>query len=1721
MRMKTAAAAVFAVTVMVLSSLAVGIGDSDADGTLIETAPLPAQKTYMYVIKTDSDNSKILSVRASENGSALKQITGARTSGSTGADAISDFWKFDPETGMGPFNSFYAAVNIGNGYGDDCGEKQISPKAGRISFVLDPYDLSRTLKGTEYEGNYNIMLIIPTAYWKASSDALYISSSPSYTAGTVKCTGMTAYAHSAGDGKTFKSIFPYIGIGVYEASIDGNLMMSKSGLYPTYTSNSFFAACAGMLTPASGSGFQMWNFYQWTLYKIMAYTVMGTKNSQAMLGRGFDADMETQPTGLSDCAGPYADATSEYSKLFIENSWGYLREQLGDTYADGGALYTGNALGGARLGDGQTFAGQSISLGQGWINSASKASEFWDFPVSYVSGSNSGDLSFSGDYVSCSSDRRLVNVGGGWNEKTGMAGIAELICDCDLSSTYSDVGTRLAYVMSADAAAPSTAPEYTPLTAGVPYKVTLDGYRDYATFRFTAPEDGIYRFWTSGMFSTTGVLLNSVGNRIKTDATWDDGLNFSMSCLLEGGCNYYLRTSSYGTDEKTFTVSAEFVSGPPMRDVHAFSPGTYALFRNIAKSSESNEMDIFVGYCEHALIGQFELGFEPENAVVTVYAYDVDEESGERNVIHLEDLTDGTETEFPAQYIHGSDSTWSTSTVTIDGRYLNSGHRYALYNYEMVDWWVVWIRDVAIQFAGGEYDLSLTASASGSDVETSLSGKLAPGSYEVEYGVYRTSDLVHLQTIHGSFAAGSDGRFAADMTFSMSGYDTGEYRVDAFIRSGGDLVSTAVCTFSMSGHSVNYSPNGGSNNVPEGASYADGDTVKVRFDRIPTRSGGKFLGWSADKAASEAEYTADGKNTFVIRKDVTLYAVWTGRIPAGTEFTAGHLKYSVISSDPAQASVIGYTSGLKNAIVPASVEYGGNVYEVASVGEKAFYGSASLVNASVSAPVISQKAFGNCASLKAVALPSVEEIGAYAFYGCGALTSAKFSEDLASVGSNAFGKAQFLVNGKEVPATAKNLAGKNFAGSDGKLRYPSVPVGKVFAKDGVKYTVVSLDPASVDATGFSAGIKAADIPASVTYGGISFPVASVAEKAFYGCPTLESLSVSAPAISQKAFANCASLKILSLTSVKEIGAYAFYGCGALTSAGFSEDLASVGASAFGKIQFLVNGKEAAADAGSLSGKTFSGSDGKLRYSSVPVGKVFAKDSVKYTVVSLDPASVDATGFSAGIKSASIPASVTYSGIRFAVGSVAEKAFYGCPTLESLSVSAPAISQKAFANCAALKTIALTSVKEIGAYAFYGCGALASAEFAKDLASVGSNAFGKIQFLVNGKEAAADAGSLSGKTFSGSDGKLLYSSVPIGKVFTKNNVKYTVTSLDPFSADATGFASGIKSASIPASVTYSGIRFAVGSVAEKAFYGCPTLESLSVSAPAISQKAFANCAALKTIALTSVKEIGAYAFYGCDALGSAEFSGSLSSVGSAAFSKIQFFAGGKTIAATAKNLAGKEFSGSAGKLYAKSPVGTEFAVGKLKYTVTSLNPYEASLTGYSGGIAGVSVPGSVSLGGVPADVVSIGSQAFLNCKTLTYADLGDAVSVGHKAFAGCSSLRSVQMHSVKDIGSYAFYGCKMLTVADLPGTGTVGAGAFSGCTSLKMLDMPEAKTIGAGAFSGCTGLMFVSMSKDLAKISSDSFSKVNISKGTASLAVTAKNMAGHIFAGTAGNLKLVV
>ena len=129
--------------------------------------------------------------------------------------------------------------------------------------------------------------------------------------------------------------------------------------------------------------------------------------------------------------------------------------------------------------------------------------------------------------------------------------------------------------------------------------------------------------------------------------------------------------------------------------------------------------------------------------------------------------------------------------------------------------------------------------------------------------------------------------------------------------------------------------------------------------------------------------------------------------------------------------------------------------------------------------------------------------------------------------------------------------------------------------------------------------------------------------------------------------------------------------------------------------------------------------------------------------------------------------------------------------------------------------------------------------------------------------------------------------------------------------------------------------------------------------------------------------------------------------------------------------------------------------------------------YSGNIT---IPSTVTYGGITYNVVAIGYRAFSNCSGLISVTIPNSVtSIGNYAFYYCSGLVNVNIPSlVTTIGDNAFNGCSGLTSVSIPSlVTTIGDDAFFGCSGLTSVNIPSSVvSIGYDAFDGCSGMTSV-------------------------------------------------
>lgn len=160
---------------------------------------------------------------------------------------------------------------------------------------------------------------------------------------------------------------------------------------------------------------------------------------------------------------------------------------------------------------------------------------------------------------------------------------------------------------------------------------------------------------------------------------------------------------------------------------------------------------------------------------------------------------------------------------------------------------------------------------------------------------------------------------------------------------------------------------------------------------------------------------------------------------------------------------------------------------------------------------------------------------------------------------------------------------------------------------------------------------------------------------------------------------------------------------------------------------------------------------------------------------------------------------------------------------------------------------------------------------------------------------------------------------------------------------------------------------------------------------------------------------------------------------------------------------------------------------------------------------ITIPSTITVGGVTYQVTAIAENAFENNKNLTTVKIdSNVVTIGKNAFYGCKNLQKVTIgKNVTTIGAGAFDGCsklKNLTIGK--NVTTIGDKAFLKCAALTKVTIPaKVNKIGKQAFYGCDKLKTVIIkttrltSKNVAK---NAFGK-NARKVTVTLPKLAKNL----------------
>jgi hypothetical protein len=551
------------------------------------------------------------------------------------------------------------------------------------------------------------------------------------------------------------------------------------------------------------------------------------------------------------------------------------------------------------------------------------------------------------------------------------------------------------------------------------------------------------------------------------------------------------------------------------------------------------------------------------------------------------------------------------------------------------------------------------------------------------------------------------------------------------------------------------------------------------------------------------------------------------------------IPYSVISIG--HSAFVDCTS-LSSVIIPNSVK---------SIGADAFRLCISLESIIIpdSVTSIGHSAFSWCTSLETIIIPdSVTSIGGSAFQDCTSLESVTFiSSTPPSFGSNVFQGASAL-SSIYVPWGANTAYGTALSGriaSSVEIIGNGLRIGS--AGENVRYTFNHLNGTlKISGNGamwdydfppsdanrpwhtYRSSIKTVIIENGVTSIGnwvfsdcssleliiIPDSVTNVGNWAFSGCSSLESIIIpdSVTNIGHQAFSNCLSLESIVIGSnVTSIGSFAFWNCTSLKSIKLPNGVTSIGDRVFQGCILLESviipdsvttiGDRVFQDCTSLesvtigSGVTSMGQ--RIFQGCTSLKSVIIKNGVTHIGIE---SFMDAKS----LESIIIPDSVT---------SIGNRAFLGCTSLESVTIGSGVTSmgERVFQGCTSLKSVIIKNgVTRIGIDIFQDCTSLESIIIPSSVTNIGSGSFR------NFVEIIVDENNLN---FSSRDGVL----------FNKNQtllIQYPT-----------------KDAS-----KYYTILESVTSIDFRAFYGCVSLESITIGGGVtnIDGWAFENTPSLKFV-----------------------------------------------------------------------------------------------------------------------------------------------------------------------------------------------------------------------------------------------------------------------------------
>ena len=847
-------------------------------------------------------------------------------------------------------------------------------------------------------------------------------------------------------------------------------------------------------------------------------------------------------------------------------------------------------------------------------------------------------------------------------------------------------------------------------------------------------------------------------------------------------------------------------------------------------------------------------------------------------------------------------------------------------------------------------------------------------------------------------------------------------------------------------------------------------------------------------------------------------------------------------------------------IIPS--KYNGKIITV--IGDSAFKDCNELTNVTIpdSVTSISEFAFENCSGLTSVTIPDgVTSISWGAFRGCSSLTSVTIPSNVVSIDQGAFTSCYKLVevvNNSSLNITkgssdngdvayyalnVKNSGNSDIVNQDGYLFYTND--GKNYLLGYVGNSTDLKLPETYNGNNYEIYKYAFKNCSELTNVKIPDSVVSIGDEAFYGCNSLESITLPFVGANLNGDKNThfgyifgassysynyttpSTLKTVIISNgsgVTSIDEFAFSGCSGLTCVTIGDGVTSIGSDAFYRCSGLTS-VTIPDSVTSIGSSAFYGCS-ELTSITIPDGVTFIGDSAFNGCSGLTSVTIgdkvtsigfNAFGSCSKLESITLPFADTYMGYIFGSRSYSDMSYTKLvpsslkTVIVSGSSSVTSIGDYAFYNFWHVTSITIpNTVTSIGKEAFYRCSELESITLPFIGASKNAD---KRYDQVFGYIFGYNTTTQSDKTFSGATYQC-YSSGTYYHYYIPSSLKNVILSDSVTSIGTNAFwnCSKLTSITIPDSVT---------SIGTNAFWNCKSLKynkydnglylgngsnpyvalikaqstditscSINKKCKIVDESSFYSCSGLTSVTIPdSVTSIGDKAFWCCSKLTSVIIPDSVTSIGDYAFyacSKLTSI----TIPSSVTSIGKETFYSCSGLTSVTIPDSVTSIGYRAFYNCRGLTSVTIGTGVTSTGVSAFAYCSGLTSVTIPDSVTSIGDSAFLGCSKLASVTIPSSVtSIGDSAFSDCSKLTSVTIPSnVTSIGKETFYRCSGLTSVIIPDSVTsIGDHAFWYCSKLTSVIIPDNVTsIGDYAFYACSGLTSITIPDKVTSIGDKAF-----------------------------------